>query len=130
VVYVDEDRWQPDDALAVTVRTRCLPISTLEGPDRAWAVAALTVDGWTVSAIADRLKCSLRLIQQIKAEPMTMVAVYALACRRDLRMQQALHRFDAHVAAAALSSRDTEIARLRQQRDTLLGYTTRNRKTT
>ena len=64
----ETERWMPDEALVPTLHTRSLPIAGLSGPDRAWAVAALTVEGWTVAAIADRLRCSLRLIQQIKAE--------------------------------------------------------------
>lgn len=116
----DSDRWQPDDALIFTVRTRQLPIADLNGPDRAWLVAALTVQGWTVAAIADRLKCSLRLIQQIKAEPMTQVALYALALERELRAQRSLLRLATCQAAAELTQRDTTITRLTRQRDTLL----------
>lgn len=116
----DTERWQPDNALVFAVRARRVPIADLTGPDRAWLVAALTVEGWTVAAIADRLKCSLRLIQQIKAEAMTQVALYALAMERELRNQRALHHMAAHHAAAELAQRDAAIDRLTRQRDTLL----------
>ena len=117
---MEEPRWQPDAALVLTVRTRTLPIADLSGPDRAWIVASLTVEGWTVAAIADRLACSLRLIQQIKAEPMTIVALYALGVERELRHERGLRHLDGRLAAQDAAAKDQRIERLTIQRDRML----------
>jgi hypothetical protein len=116
----NEDQWQPDHTLALTVRTRSLAISALSAPDRAWIVASLTAEGWTVAAIADRLSCSLRLIQQIKAEPMTIVARYALNVEADLRQERAAAHIADRTAAQAATAQSQMIARLTHQRDVLL----------
>lgn len=116
----DPERWRPDEALVITVRTRVLPISELSGPDRAWLVAQLTAQGWTVAAIAERLACSLRLIQQIKAEPMTLVATYALGLERQLIEERGLRRLVDTAHRAEIATRDAAITRLTAQRDLLL----------
>lgn len=116
----EETRWQPDDALVPTLHTRSLPIADLSGPDRAWAVAALTVQGWTVAAIADRLCCSLRLVQQIKTEPMTLVALHALALEQRLAHAAALGRLAEIQQARELAEAQGQIARLTRQRDVLM----------
>lgn len=116
----DSERWQPDDALALTVRTRVLPIGELSGPDRAWVVASLTVQGWTVAAIAGRLKCSLRLIQQIKAEPMTVVALHALGLQHQLVQERSMRRLESLAAAQTCAEIEKVVARLTRQRDALL----------
>lgn len=125
---MEEPRWQPDPALVLTVRTRTLPIADLSGPDRAWIVASLTVEGWTVAAIADRLACSLRLIQQIKAEPMTIVALYALGVERDLRHERGLRHLDGRLAAQDAAAKDLRIQRLTTQRDRMLDQVVRLQK--
>lgn len=119
-ILEEPERWRPDAALVLTVRTRSLVIADLSGPDRAWIVASLTVEGWTVAAIADRLSCSLRLVQQIKAEPMTLVALYALGVERELREERGLRHLEGRLAAQELLARDQRISRLTQQRDRML----------
>lgn len=121
----DPKRWQPDPALVLTVRTRALPISELSGPDRAWVVAALTVQGWTVSAIAERLRCSLRLVQDIKAEPMTKVALYALQLEDDLANERRLRRMEERLATQGVAHLERRIQQLTTQRDILLDQITR-----
>ena len=118
----EPERWRPDDALVFTVRTRSLVIADLSGPDRAWIVASLTVEGWTVAAIADRLSCSLRLVQQIKAEPMTLVALYALGVERQLREERGLRHLEGRLAAQELLARDQRISQLTAQRDRMLDH--------
>lgn len=118
----EPERWRPDDALVFTVRTRSLVIADLSGPDRAWIVASLTVEGWTVAAIADRLSCSLRLVQQIKAEPMTLVALYALGVERQLREERGLRHLEGRLAAQELLARDHRISQLTAQRDRMLDH--------
>lgn len=118
---VEDERWQPDEVLALTVRTRCLEMRELSEPDRSWVVASLTVQGWTVAAIADRLKCSLRLVQTIKTQNMTRVAVYALELARELANERSLRQIEAASAAVQSAAQQKTIARLSQQRDALLG---------
>jgi hypothetical protein len=122
VSSVEEERWQPDEALVLTVRTRSLSMKELSGPDRSWIVASLTVQGWTVAAIADRLRCSLRLVQTIKTEPMTRVALYALEIARELANERALRQLDAAAAASQAAVQQQMISRLSGQRDALLTH--------
>lgn len=126
----EPDRWHPDTALVFTVRTRSLPIADLSGPDRAWIVASLTVEGWTVAAIADRLVCSLRLIQQIKAEPMTIVALYALGLERKLREEKGLRHLEGRLADQDSAAKDQRIHTLERQRDRMLDQIVRQQKET
>lgn len=118
----DDERWQPDEALVVTVRTRCLEMKDLSGPDRSWLVASLTVKGWTVAAIADRMKCSLRLVQTIKTEPMTRVALYALEIAAQLAEERALRNYESARAATQVSVQQQTITRLTAQRDALIAH--------
>lgn len=121
----ETERWQPDEALVLTVRTRSLEMKQLSGPDRSWIVASLTVQGWTVAAIADRLRCSLRLVQTIKTEPMTRVALYALTLAAELADERALRQLETASAAAQALAQQTTIARLSAQRDALLNHVQR-----
>jgi hypothetical protein len=118
----DSERWQPDEALVLTVRTRCMEMKELSGPDRSWVVASLTVQGWTVAAIAERLRCSLRLVQTIKTEPMTRVAMYALEISAQLAGERALRQYEAASAAAQAAAQQQTISRLSGQRDALLAH--------
>ncbi len=116
----EEEPWRPDEALVLTVRTRSLQMKDLSGPDRSWIVASLTVQGWTVAAIADRLKCSLRLVQTIKTEPMTKVALFALEVASELaneRNERAVEQVAFGIQATAWK---TERRRLVGERDALL----------
>lgn len=112
--------WRPDEAMSLTVRTRVLPIAGLSGPDRSWLVAQLTSQGWTVAAIAERLKCSLRLIQQIKAEPMTKVSLYALDLARELRNTQRTQHLEGLAADTNMAALRRQLERTAAQRDVLL----------
>lgn len=123
-----EERWQPDEALALTVHTRSLEIRELSGPDRSWIVASLTVQGWTVAAIADRLRCSLRLVQTIKTEPMTRVAVYARELAAELASERARRLYDAAIAQSQITAQQKMISRLSGQRDALLAHIQRSRQ--
>lgn len=119
---MEEDLWQPDEVLVLTVRTRCLDAKSLSGPDRSWIVASLTAQGWTVAAIAARLQCSLRLIQTIKTEPMTRVATFALRLAAEIAEERSLHHLEQAAAAAHAAGQQKRIERLVSQRDTLLAY--------
>lgn len=116
----DPEQWRPDAALVYAVHARKVPIADMSGMDRAWIVACLTVEGWTVAAIAERLKCSLRLIQQIKAEPMTKVALHALSLERELRAERSIRNLESRLAAQELNTRERRISQLLMQRDRML----------
>jgi hypothetical protein len=120
--------WEPDNALVFAVRGRSVPIKGMSDMDRAWIVAALTVDGWTVSAIAGRLDCSLRLVQQIKAEPITKVALYAIKLQREVTSCRSLRNLESRTAAQEIASRDDRIEKLITQRDRLLDQLVTMRK--
>jgi hypothetical protein len=124
----DSDTWTPDPALVLSVRSRTVPIARLAAPDRAWVVAALTLDGWTVRAIADRLKCSLRLIQQIKAEPMTHMAVFAMSTERALLEERNLRRLEGRLAAHETAALQDRVTALTEQRDRLIGQMARRQR--
>lgn len=114
------ESWQPDAALVFSVRARRVPISQLSAPDRAWLVAALTVQGWTVAAIAAQLMCSLRLIQQIKAEDITKVALFALEVDARRAAEASMRHLEGRLFSAAIAEKDATIARLLHQRDAML----------
>lgn len=120
--------WSPDPALVLTVRSRDVPIASLSTPDRAWVVAALTVEGWTVRAIADRLRCSLRLVQQIKAEPIARMAVYAMQVQRALASEQAVRRLEARITAQEADTLRARVDALTDQRNALVAQLDRARK--
>lgn len=84
------ERWEPDLHLLVHAKMGGCRAVDLTGPDRAWVVAGLTAAGLTADEIADRLHCSLRLVRQIKAEPMTIVATYALGIQEKLDSARSL----------------------------------------
>lgn len=106
--------------MVVTVRTRSLSMKDLCEEDRSWIVAALTVQGWTAVAIADRLRCSLRLVQTIKTEPMTLMARYAWEQAAALAKEQAERAGEQRSHAAQALGWEAERARLCAQRDALL----------
>lgn len=116
----EDERWRPDEALVLTVRTRCLQMKDLSGPDRSWVVASLTVQGWTVAAIADRLKCSLRLVQTIKTEPMTQVALFALEVASELANERNERTVEQMAWALQAGAWEAERTRLSGQRDALI----------
>jgi hypothetical protein len=77
-------QWEPDTNLVAYGLLGGLRAVDLSGPDRAWVVAGLTAAGLTAEETARRLHCSLRLVRQIRVEPMTVVAAYALTVLGEL----------------------------------------------
>lgn len=76
--HAADSDWLPDDQLvaafsAGTTRT----IADLSEIDRCWVVAGMSALSMTADEIAGRLKCSLRLVRTIKAQPMTRAFTYA-----------------------------------------------------
>ena len=120
--------WQPDENLVEHVRMCGLPITELTGPDRAWVVAGLAAAGWTAEDTAAQLRCSLRLIRQIRAEPMCVVATYALELREQLitaRLAETEAKRKATQVAAALRG---ELRYAKTQRNRLIDKKSTNRR--
>jgi hypothetical protein len=105
-------RWQPDEQLVGAIRSgRCShTYADLSREDRCWAVAGLLVDGCTAERIAELLRCSLRTVHVVKANPMTAVCLAymteSVAFERESRMlrdelTQALSRAEREALAAS-----------------------------
>jgi hypothetical protein len=115
------DRWEPDEQLVPAVLAGSpQTMADLSTPDRCWLVAGLTLARLTAEDIADRMRCSLRLVRTIRAEDMTQVC---------LRMQQETHTFTDEIrlarsehraAVASVAALTAERDRLRAQIDRML----------
>lgn len=114
------DRWQPDENLIDHTRLCPLPITRLSGPDRAWVVAGLTAQGWTAEETARQLKCSLRLIRQIRAEPMYQVARYALVLRDQVLTADVRMADQTRQANRTIAGLQAELRRVTNQRNKLI----------
>jgi hypothetical protein len=98
-----EPRWQPDEQLVPAIlagsRKR---MADLQDNDRAWVVAGLGLAGLKAEDIAERLKCSLRLVRSIRALPLTKACVYA-------QTETTSWRNETRLATSALKERDIRI---------------------
>lgn len=66
--------WEPDEALVPGILAGSgRRMKDLTAPDRSWVVAGLRAMGLTVDDIADRMKCSRRLVCTVAANKMTVV---------------------------------------------------------
>ncbi|WP_263999414.1 hypothetical protein [Mycobacterium yunnanensis] len=105
-------------------------MTELAGPDRAWLVAGLTAAGVTAQDIADRLRCSLRLVRSIRADPVTQLCECILRADQ-VASDQARSEWVDHMATRAELRRvRTEMARLQVQLDQLVAESTSGRLTT
>lgn len=95
-------------------------MADLSGPDRCWLVAGLTLARLTAEDIADRMRCSLRLVRTIRADPMTQVCLRmqteTSAFSDEIRLARSEHR----ASVLALEAMTAERDRLRLQVDRLL----------
>lgn len=110
------DMWCPDDGLVHVVMTRGIDIRTLDGPDRAWVVASLIHDSWTVPQMADKLQCSQRLVWNIRVEPMVSVFLFSIAQREESRRRAGAHDMDIRILAGEISRLQTRINALEHTR--------------
>lgn len=120
--------WIPDENLISSGRCGALDVRLLSGPDRAWVVAGLAADGVTAEETAALLSCSLRLVRQIRAEPMTVVATYAMRVRLDLERSEQARKTDARSHAFAMADATANAERYKLQRDQLLEDQAKRRK--
>lgn len=74
----DSGKWEPDPHLIDAANQGRLRMADLSLADRSWVVAGLQAGGLTAGETAMRLRCSLRLIRTIRADPMTSVCLFAM----------------------------------------------------
>lgn len=112
--------WQPDEHLITAAQAGQLHIRNLTQEDRSWVVAGLTARGHTAEDTAHMLRCSLRLIKQIRAHPMTAVSLYAqtIAVEAETARLQAKTTKRAH--AYELEDLRMTAERYKKQRDDLI----------
>jgi hypothetical protein len=122
------DDWAPDEALVERVRMIGCSIRDLSVEDRAWAVVSLSGMGWTAQDIADRMACSLRLIRNIKADPLAAVMEYAVRQGSALLSERGLARLQYECQSRELAIREAELVRLRAQRSALIDQLTLERQ--
>lgn len=112
--------WHPDENMLDTARAGNYDIRTLTGPDRSWVVAGLSAHGYTAEAIGTLLHCSLRLIRQIMAEPMTQVVHYAMTIAAELDAAERRYQTELRACELAEMNAYREAARRKVQRDKLI----------
>jgi hypothetical protein len=114
-------RWEPDDQLVAAILAGSpRTMADLSGPDRCWLVAGLTLARLTAEDIADRMRCSLRLVRTIRAEDMTQVCLRMQQETEHFTDELRLARSEHRAALAALESMTVERDRLRDRLDRLL----------
>jgi hypothetical protein len=113
--------WLPDEQLVPSILAGCpKTISDLTELDRCWVVAGLSARGMVAEDIADRLKCSLRLIRSIRADPYTKGFRYAAVETSAFANEVALR--DSAIAGlkASLAQAERERDRYKAQRDNMI----------
>jgi hypothetical protein len=120
-IPTERDHWTPDDQLVPAILAGAhKPMAALSSADRCWAVAGLTLAGWTAEAIRDRMECSLRLVRTIKCSPMARVCVYALTETAAFAGELDLARGGIRMLEQQLAATDAELSRVRAHRDHMI----------
>lgn len=117
--------WAPDDHLVTAVLAgSTLTMDDLAPADRCWLVAGLITAGLTAEDIRDRMRCSLRSVRAIRAEPMTELA--RLMQNETSHFGDELRLARSELARERTTRRDAEAenARLRGQLDRLVATMT------
>lgn len=112
--------WQPDDNLITAAQAGQLHIRNLTNEDRSWIVAGLTARGVTAEDTATMLRCSLRLIKQIRAHPMTAVSLYAQTVAVEVETTVSKEKTKNRAHAYELENLRMTAERYKQQRDKLI----------
>lgn len=112
--------WVPDDNLVEHARLGGVNGRLLCNEDRAWVVAGLTAAGLTGEETAKCLGLSLRVIRQVRAEPMTRIAVYALRMRQMVIAEVCAAKKAARDHELELACKRRELNRLELQRNRLI----------
>ncbi len=95
-------------------------MTELSDPDRAWLVAGLTLAGMTAEEIAERTKCSRRLVMSIRAEDMTQVCKIAQQQTGEISEELSAERCQHSLTRRELAEAQGENDRLRMQLDQLI----------
>lgn len=95
-------------------------MTELSDPDRAWLVAGLTLAGMTAEEIAERTKCSRRLVMSIRAEDMTQVCKVAQQQTGEIGEELSTERCQHSLTRRELSESRAEAERLRVQLDQII----------
>lgn len=112
--------WQPDEHLITAAQAGQLHIRNLSQEDRSWVVAGLTARGVTAEDTATMLRCSLRLIKQIRAHPMTAVSLYAQSIAVEVETARARNKTTSRAHAYELEDLRMTAERYKRQRDDLI----------
>ncbi|WP_418346115.1 hypothetical protein [Rhodococcus pyridinivorans] len=112
--------WQPDDHLITAAQAGQLHIRNLTQEDRSWVVAGLTARGHTAEDTAHMLRCSLRLIKQIRAHPMTAVSLYAQTIAVEAETARLHAKTTKRAHAYELEDLRMTAERYKRQRDELI----------
>lgn len=112
--------WEPDTNILESARAGSLRAKEMDVCERAWVVAALAHEGETAEATASMLHCSLRLIRQIRSEPMAAMARYVLD--KTDEHDRAERRYKAEIRTLRFTTFElsSNAERYKDQRDQLL----------
>lgn len=109
-------KWAPDIQLVPAILAgRPVRLVDLDPPDRCWVVAGLGPAGanLTVDEIADRTHCCRRLVQAIRAEPMTTLAEWAIREANTFADEMRLARSEQKRLTGELSAASADLKRAR-----------------
>jgi hypothetical protein len=120
--------WIPDVNMISIAASGRYDIRDLTGPDRAWVVAGLCARGLTADESAKLLHCSLRLIRQIRAEPMTRVAYYAIELAQQMEQREHDHQVELEEAAMQVYHAERNASLRKRQRDDLIDALAKGRQ--
>lgn len=113
--------WRPDEQLIAAILAVPRHHSELASKtDKCWVVAGLTADGMTAEDIRERLKCSLRLVRTLQADPRTKVFMLYLAKVDAARQEAALISHELRTTSISLAQCRAELDRVKRQRDNLI----------
>lgn len=116
-------RWEPDmhivDAV-LSMPKASRRLTEMELPDRCWLVAGLTVAGCTAENIAERCRCSVRLVRAVRAEPMTQLCEVTHAELQRQAAELRMERIEHAATRRDLWSANTTIDRQQKQIDQIL----------
>lgn len=114
-------RWHPDEQLVpAIIAGGGHYLETLNPHDRAWVVACLKHQGWTADQIRGRLRCSLRAVRFIAAEPAVAMALLYLRERDHFADELHMNSSEVRRLAAALTVAEAERDRYKLQLDRML----------
>lgn len=118
--------WQPDHQLIAAVLAQPIHHSTLASKtDKCWVVAGLTeCERMKAEDIKERLKCSLRMVRTLLAEPRTKAFRMYFREVMTFREELSLSQHELRVRTSELAGALRDNARLSEQRAQLIDMAT------